>query len=196
MVKGRALLLTVTAMLLAGSLVFGASSSSDNFKVTYFNAANTSGVSDDATIRVTNPGNSGVTDWVLIYVFDSTEELQECCGCSLSVNDLRTISVNNNLTANTLTGVFPTQGPIFFIADSQGNPGAVSSSNLVTGGIRVWATQLNQPAPSAPSTISVNEAETLDATLSTSEISSLATQCGDILAYGSGYGECSCGSGE
>src|ERR1022692_4405882 len=76
----------------------------DVLKVDYFANANTAGA-PDGTLRITNPGTSGGNLCAAIYVFDSGEELSECCSCKTTPNGLKTLSVNTDLTSNPLTGV-------------------------------------------------------------------------------------------
>jgi len=66
----------------------------------------------DSIIRLINPngsanagitGESGQTVCAMTYVFDSVQEMEECCGCPISSAGLLSYSVDWNLTNN---GVF------------------------------------------------------------------------------------------
>ncbi|MGA2880072.1 MAG: hypothetical protein ABSG13_14080 [Bryobacteraceae bacterium] len=77
----------------------------DKFKVNYFSNANTIGAAD-ATVRVTNVGSNAAQDiCAFFYVFDPNQEMSECCVCQVSPDGLTTLSVNDDLTSNPLTGV-------------------------------------------------------------------------------------------
>jgi hypothetical protein len=84
----------------------------DDFYVTYYDVATSvspsragyggpgfSGGAGDNTVHITNP-TSTKTLCAMIYVFDDFEELQACCGCPVTTDGLRTLSVFNNLTNN------------------------------------------------------------------------------------------------
>jgi len=81
------------------------------FQVTYFDVATSaassragyggpgiSGGSGDNTVRIINSQAKFGTLCAMIYVFDDFEELQTCCGCPVSPDGLRTLSVVNDLT--------------------------------------------------------------------------------------------------
>jgi hypothetical protein len=59
-----------------------------------------SGGSGDNTVRIINPTAQFGTLCANIYVFDDFEELQTCCGCPVSPDGQRTLSVLNDLTSN------------------------------------------------------------------------------------------------
>jgi hypothetical protein len=74
------------------------------------------GGNGDNILRLINPNGAananlaGATEQTvcaMIYVFDSNQEMGECCGCPLSSTQLATFSVYQNLTANWSIG-----GPI------------------------------------------------------------------------------------
>ena len=55
-----------------------------------------SGGAGDNTARIVNTASFSMC--AMIYVFDDFEELQTCCGCPVSPDGLRTLSVVNDLT--------------------------------------------------------------------------------------------------
>jgi hypothetical protein len=59
-----------------------------------------SGGAGDNTVRIINPNLETGTQCAEIYVFDDFEELQTCCGCPVSPDGQRTLSVLNDLTSN------------------------------------------------------------------------------------------------
>src|SRR5271157_1838807 len=100
--------------------VSGVASAQDYFRVNYFANANTAGA-PDATVRLDNPGLTYGNLCAMIYVFDRDEQLTECCGCVESHNDLRTLSVNGDLTSNPLTGRKSTTGVIKVVSAAVNN---------------------------------------------------------------------------
>jgi len=77
-----------------------------------------SGGAGDELMRIMNPTAHFGTLCGLIYVFDDIEELQACCACPVTPNELVTLSVLNNLTSNF----------------------AVRSSNRIAGTIALFST--------------------------------------------------------
>ncbi|MFZ0888441.1 MAG: hypothetical protein WA005_08310 [Candidatus Binataceae bacterium] len=63
-----------------------------------------SGGAGDALLRIVNPNHNDAvqngTLCAMIYVFDDNEEMQACCGCPVTPDGLRTMSVINQLTTN------------------------------------------------------------------------------------------------
>jgi len=63
-----------------------------------------SGGVGDGLVRIINTGNLPLqqngTICAMIYVFDDIEEMQACCGCPVTPDGMRTMSVINNLTKN------------------------------------------------------------------------------------------------
>jgi len=69
-----------------------------------YGGAGFSGGAGDSLVRVVNPTHSDTiqngTICAMFYVFDDNEEMQACCGCPVTPDGLRTISVVNSLTTN------------------------------------------------------------------------------------------------
>ena len=124
---GFSMLLLSVALILGGT-AFAAppplAGDNSRYFTTYYSNANAANA-PDATVRIVNDGNSGANQYANIYVFDDSEELTECCSCVVTPDGLLSESVNNNLTANPLTGIKPTRGVIKVIASdvSGGNIG-------------------------------------------------------------------------
>jgi len=63
-----------------------------------------SGGVGDGLVRVVNPTHNDTrqlgTLCAMFYVFDDVEEMQACCGCPVTPDGLRTLSVINNLSTN------------------------------------------------------------------------------------------------
>jgi hypothetical protein len=179
--------------------VFGSSvgdpESPDTLKVDYFSNANTSGA-PDGTLRLTNPGTPGSNVCAYIGVFDSNQEMSECCGCLLTPDGLRTLSIDSDLTSNPLTGVKLSTGVIKVLSVTTVNntcpfPGTTSKPQYFTsGGVRGWGTHIQN------SSFTITETESQDATLSVYENIHFYDDCLAINSVGSGAGVCTCGSGE
>lgn len=167
----------------------------DTLKVNYFSNANTAGA-PDGTVRITDPGTAATGNvCAYIAVFDPNQEMSECCGCLLTPDGLRTLSVNSDLTSNPLTGVKLQTGVIKIVsAAPTGNacplPGQVKGSPVLEAGLRSWATHIQN------GNFAITETVSQDATLSTGEINRLGVECSAIILDGSGAGICSCGTGD
>jgi hypothetical protein len=160
----------------------------DTLKVDYFSNAHTDDYAD-ATVRITNPGTNGGNLCASIYVFDTAQEMSECCSCFLTPDGLTTLSVNNNLTSNPLTGVILSTG-VIKIVSSLPSAGVCPLPALVpTAGVRAWATHIQTGGI-------ITETASQDATLSSAEVTRLEGGCRSILTVGSGKGICSCGTGD
>jgi len=185
---------TTTIVVLALSLVLcaGMAAAQDTLKVDYFSNANTTGA-PDGTLRLTNPGTAPGNVCANIFVFDSDQELSECCSCFLSPDGLRTLSVNTDLTSNPLTGTSHTlnTGVIKIVSTTLTAGTCPLPTNLnPIPALRAWATHVQ--------TADFAETETgaQDATLSAGEISRLKAECKAVSIVGSGAGICSCGTGD
>jgi len=160
------------------------------FVVGYFDA--TSG--GDTTVRITNPAITGQDLCAMVYVFDQDQQLSECCGCIVSQNGLQTLSLNQNLLSNPLTGVPSKSGTIMVVpADYASNLSCNASNMTPTGAQIAWSTHLQKSnAGQAVSTEDTFSSSPLNSTLS----SSLQAQCSFIQTLGGGQGVCTCGTGD
>jgi hypothetical protein len=179
----------------------------DVFFVNYYVGAHT-GLNADGRVRLDNPGaNNGADLCADIYVFDNSEELLECCGCNLTSDDLRVLSINNNLTSN--AAIVPTTGVIKIVSAAQnpngkqlcdptgGNTKFKWVNNIVpTPDLRAWATHIQNPYSGSQSRGYVyTEEEFQDATLAQTELNNLQETCFNLQNAGTGKGVCSCGTG-
>jgi hypothetical protein len=159
----------------------------------YFTNANTAGA-PDATFNVSNPGLTGGPLCAMIYVFDDSQEMNECCGCPISADGMRVFSVNTDLTANTLTTVTLKVGVVRIVsADAASNPGCNAGSVTPAGMLASWSTHIQSAGPGLFAT---TEVPSRLPPLSNSELSLLQDDCTFIQNLGSGHGICSCGSGD
>lgn len=197
-------LLIVSTLFL--SLLSGyAAAQADTLKVDYFSNANLSGV-PDGTLRLTNPGTTGGSVCAAIFVFDPLEEIYECCSCMLSTNDLRTLSVNNDLTSNTLTGLVITTGTISVVSTATvgGQCPLPTTLTPTSGGVRAWTTHIDTMSSAVNvrgQTLSSSgyvgtAAPSQDVTLSSYEEQMLARECYAVEVVGSEHGICTCGTGD
>jgi hypothetical protein len=160
--------------------------------VSYFSNANMSGFADGA-VRINNPGLTGANLCAEIYVFDQDQQLSECCGCLVSPNGLRTLSVNTDLTGNPLTGVKSRNGvvkivPAYVPSNSLCDPTAISPK----GSLVAWSTHTQQQSASS---FSVTETTFQLGPLGDDDLAALQSQCSFASTLGSGQGICSCGTG-
>ena len=188
----RRTILLVVACTLALTLCAAAApvEPADVLKVDYFANANTAGA-PDGTLRITNPGTSGGNLCAAIYVFDANQELAECGSCLVTPNGLRTLSVNGDLTANTLTGVSLSTGSIRIISTPPvAGVCPLPTRVTPTAAVRAWATHIQN------SNFSITETASQDAALSANELGLLENECYAIALDGSGRGVLSCGTGD
>jgi hypothetical protein len=157
-------------------------------------------------VRILNPGlYQGVVAYqttgnlcAFIYVFDRNQQLLECCGCLVTPNGVRELSVNFDLTDNPLTGGSIQDGGIKIVSHPQ-NGAPPKFSN----GDRCNPTSITKPEPTLRAWIthlqddltSLTEEEFLEAPLSVSEVRRLQGRCRFIFTNASGSGICSCGAG-
>jgi len=193
--RGRVTLsLSVSLLLLAFCAVSAAQSESftDVLKVDYFDNANLAGHLD-AKLRLTNEGTSGVQNvCAAIYVFGEDEQMQACCNCFLSIDGLRKLSVDNDLTSNPIINRPLHIGTLRIVSNNAAaenscpDPG---SGVVPIPGVRAWASHLQEDNH-------LTETASQDATLNPSELSSLQLQCSFLELSGSGRGFCTCGTGD
>jgi trimeric autotransporter adhesin len=156
--------------------------------VSYFSRVNSVNAGIDGTVQLTNPGLTPLC--AMVYVFDQNQELNECCGCSISGNGMRTLSLLKDLTANTLTGKKPQAGEIKIVpSDPAQNPQCDPIASAPTGVILAWG--MNAQVPDA-----TTETEYATVPLSDGEEATLVNLCSFVKQLGGGQGICSCGSGD
>src|ERR1700676_1488810 len=156
--------------------------------VSYFSRVNSVNAGIDGTVQLTNPGNTSLC--AMVYVFDQNQELNECCGCPISHNGMRTLSLLKDLTANTLTGKKPQAGQIKVVpSDPAQNPQCDPVASAPTGVILAWG--MNAQVPGA-----TTETEYAMVPLSDGEETILVNLCSFVKQLGGGQGICSCGSGD
>ena len=176
----------------------GVASAQDVYKINYF--SNNAAPAPDATVRISNPGLTYGNLCAMIYVFDSDQQLTECCGCHQTHNNLRILSVRSNLTSNPLTGVVSRNGVIKIVSAAvngggfnPGEPCNPSAGVTPLANLRSWVTHVQNPVGTA---YPITETESSDSTLGATELANLQAQCAFIQILGSGHGICSCGTAD
>jgi hypothetical protein len=168
--------------------------------VTYYSNSNTAGA-PSATLRLINDGDQSTTEiegvpngnlWASIYVFDDSQEFQECCSCLVTPDGLLSESVNGQLLADSLTQKVNTRGVIKVVSSS--NSAADPTNNILAAGLRGWATHIQnvKPAGSNVTSYAVTETALADSNLSSTEDTVLEDLCSFAITLGSGRGICSC----
>jgi hypothetical protein len=179
---------------------------SDTYEVTYYsNALNNS--APDGTVHIVNPGTA-VTKLnadglplngdlcAEVYVLNNDEQEVECCGCKLTPDSERTISIDKNLLGNPINVKIVTADGVIKVvsepatATSTCRPDLESSS--VEAGLREWATHIQ----TKPTGYAETEEAFQSAPLSDNELLWLQNQCSTIWGSGSGHGKCTCGYGD
>src|ERR1700693_1304501 len=161
-------ILSMLAIALVLGVVSGTAVAQDNstFAVTYYSNANTTGA-PDATVRVINDGNTGGQLCAAFYVFDDSQEMQECCSCPVSADGVIAESVNNYLLANSLTGFVNRKGVIKVVSTTFPSGVCNPTNGAATAGIRGWATHIQKGT--SPAYV-VTETALHDANLSAAEL--------------------------
>jgi hypothetical protein len=159
--------------------------------ISYFSNAHTSSFAD-ATVRLTNPGVSSGSVCTEIYVFDQDQQLSECCGCRLSADGLRVLSLNTDLTGNPLTGVPSRTGVLKIVsADVNVNPSCNPTAIVPKASFIGWSTNIQKGGASA---FAITETTFQQTALGDDELSALQNECSYASSLGSGKGVCSCGT--
>ena len=156
----------------------------------------------DSVVNFTNSGTLNGTDpfgniCVNVYAFSPDEQLVACCTCLVSPNGLHSLSVNGDLTNNTLTPAAPPSSLVIKLlatAPVAGVCDAASPTNqYLVQGTRAWATTLHQLPGSG---LAVEDRRFEPGNLSQSELLHITSFCGFIEQDGSGFGICnSCRTG-
>jgi hypothetical protein len=169
----------------------------------------------DSVINITNTGANGAQLFgpgfgpaagnicVNVYAFSPDEQLISCCSCLVTPNGLVSLSAQQDLTSNTLTGVRPNSIVVKLLATATGVSDGVgtysgtsctnSAANAalpIARGLLAWGTTIHSTVvpPAAPFTIT--ETPFLPATLSGAERASIVNRCTNIIGNGSTFGIC------
>jgi hypothetical protein len=168
----------------------------------------------DCSINVVNPGSNGAplngpgfgttsgNICLNVYAFSPDEQLISCCSCLITPNGLISLSVNNDILNNTLTGVRPNSATVKLIASLAGpggtgtnctNSAALVQKNagnfpLAPFGVAAWGTTIHAGAEAG--TFAVTEHIIPRITLSDGDLASITNRCTNAIGNGSGFGIC------
>jgi len=191
----------------------------------YFSNAHTTGGQGFVNITAPFEGNSTASSPVaqegeicaMIYVFDTDQALQTCCGCPITADGLLTLSISGNLAPNPLaTGQLLHDGSIRILATA---PNATFSPLLETppfegcdlingvccdpregltpeGNLEAWANHVQNTQITEEEFQSVGPSVADDPPIGggLSDYTALPEACADTIALGSGQGFCTCGA--
>ena len=204
----------LTYTVLSASVVFLAAVSfaqtkykrSDTYRLTYYSNALNSGA-PDGTVHIVNPG-SAVTKLdadgkpldgnlcAQIYVLNNDEQEVECCGCTLTPDSERTISINKNLLGNPINVRQVTPDGVIKVVSEPTPSSGPCRPDLEVGNVvpelQSWDTHIQAVSDGYAET----EEEFAPAPLSANELFWLQNQCSAIYTNGSGHGKCTCGYGD
>ncbi len=124
------------------------------------------------------------------YAFSPDEQLISCCSCLVTPNGLNSLSVREDLTSNTLTGVRPNSVVIKLLASQPvGSTCNAATPNFMNfaPGMHAWGTTIH-PGPTGK--LEVTETPFSNATLHEQELLRLTGLCANNLGNGSGFGIC------
>jgi hypothetical protein len=188
--------------LLAVALVLGVGTATaqnlapdHDYGVGYFTNANAAGA-PSAQLRVSNDGLQEAADYhdlcANIYVFNTAEEMQECCSCEVSSDGYLDLSVNTNLLGNILDhGTKPTRGIIKVLSGLVPPGGCNPADADLESGIKGWLTHVQKGATAG--TFSLTETPLTDSYLSEEEfVVNLEETCIFVQSLGTSTGVCSC----
>jgi hypothetical protein len=132
---------------------------------------------------------------VNVYAFDPAEEMISRCACRITPNGLASISVREDIMANTLTPGTPQSVTVKLLSTLSGgatcNAATQPTVANLARGMKAWATTLHSltaqgsPTPRTGAT----EMPFANAELSQSEFSKLTSNCNFIQLVGSGFGQ-------
>ena len=164
----------------------------DVYALSYYSNAHIT-AAPDAALRLVNDGfvsdASPAGDLCAsIYVFDSQEQLAECCSCKITPNGILSLSINKNLTGSTLTGVAPARGVVKVVSSALTAGVCDLTAQNPQAGIRGWLAHVQKGTTG----YSLTEEELMDSNLSTLEAADLAEDCQVIIGLGIATGVCSC----
>jgi len=201
----------------------------DSFQINYMANPTVSTLPGGNVVNITNEGELGncpfgpsgcLTDvgdiCVNVYVFQSDEELEECCACLVTPNALVHLTAAD-LIGNPGNGVTPTNGVVIkllatipsttkggipagtvggtltgsFCNPAQGFVGATAipaTANNLAPGMHAWRTTIHQA--SATPSYQITENVFQNSVLSDGELATLNTLCRVIFGNGSGPGQC------
>ena len=197
----------------------------DAYKLSYFDVASAffpttggyggpghSGGSGDALLRIVDAGNwensNGGDVCANIYVYNDTQEQQECCSCPLTANALLTFSVINQLTSNPFSkSTESLSAGVIKIVGSAGpcvtscTGSTAAGPYTIAGGLHEWINHTESVySQLGPITSGTSVDEFTNAGLDSGELNYLQSKCAAItggnVAGSECAGICDCGKGD
>jgi hypothetical protein len=146
----------------------------------------------DSTVRIVGAASTDPEICTMIYVFSHDQQMAECCGCLVSPEGLRSLSLRHDLLSNPLTAVAPDTGTAMVVtAAFKGNTSCNPAATSPAGSGDAWATHVH----SAGTTVSATETPFTQTELGDDLLANLQVQCSYIQMLGAGRGVCTCGTG-
>jgi hypothetical protein len=165
-----------------------AQTTTDYFATHFFDA----GTSANYTVRVQSPVRATNPICAMVYVFDSTQTLQECCGCPVRSDQMETFSLNPDLTGNPFGKTPITTGAIDIVAAAINHGTSAAATGGCDPSIAV------SPTPALRSWLSNDSQGTsdafLNAPLDSQEQTRLPALCSSSIKIGSPAAVCDCGN--
>jgi hypothetical protein len=150
------------------------------------------GPAGDNLLRLENPTSSNGNLCAMIYVFNASESMGECCGCLITPNELLQDSMKTILGPGWgFSGGTPGTGVIQVVSALPNNGRLCSPFQLYTPTptLNGWITH----AQSVGSLTGLTEVSLVDnGSADPTEATSLINTCGAIIGNGSGSGSCTC----
>jgi len=159
--------------------------------VSYFSGASSK---SDTTVRMVGSTSADPEICTMVFVFSHDQQMSECCGCQLSREGMRTLSLRHDLLSNPLTGIAPDSGTLVLVTGAfNGSTGCNPAAISPAGSGHAWATHVqNADAPFTATT----ETPFTKTELGDALLANLQAQCSFIQTLGSGQGTCTCGTGD
>ncbi len=132
-----------------------------------------------------------------VYTFDPSEMMLSCCSCLVTPNQVQYLRVKQDLVSNLVGGLSPNSVTVKLLATLAGtggsgtsctNSAATVTTSTVVPGMEAWGTTLH--ATPVTGIYDTTETPFICASLSTSELNSLAHRCAAIVGDLSGFGRC------
>jgi hypothetical protein len=201
-----AVLATLVVFLAAVSFAQTKMEPAGTYQVNYYSDALVKGA-PDGTVHIVNPGTAvtKINDdgkpingnlCAQVYVLNDDEQEVECCGCTLTPDSERTLSVDKDLLGNPVnTNIVTADGVIKIVSEAPNSKGLCQpdvEGTKPVAALRAWSTHIQNVSTT---TYAETEEEFGAAPLSDNELLWLQNQCSAIYTNGSGHGKCTCGYG-
>jgi len=202
-------LTTAHAKILQRAAAAAAGGDPGTFLVSYFDV-----VANDNNVRIVNPTKSNGSICAMIYVFDASEEMGECCGCPITPNGLLRGTVRANFLSNwEAGGTAPGAGVIKIVSTLKTGSSCptddpacnVGGAFISSPAIACDPTTESTQTPVANLSAWITHSETVGAAVANSveefadegsadsaEGTFLPSECENIIGDGTGKGNCTC----